>query len=303
MTEQEVGLKSRWPSHTEEEIAAVTKVLSIGKTNYGTGGEGKALEREFADYCDCNHAVAVANGTVALELALRAIDIADGDEVVVTSRTFVASASSVVLVGGSPVFADVDPESQNITANSILKVLTDRTKAIIAVHLGGWPCDMGEILELARSRGLYVIEDCAQAHGAKYKGKSVGSFGDLAAWSFCQDKIITSGGEGGMITTNDEALWKKVWSLKDHGKSLDKITRTGPNKGFQWLHDQIGTNGRMTEMQSAIARIQLRNLDEMVATRNRNAMTYKAALESGSRSELIRIPLPGNDVYHAYYRF
>ena len=196
-----------WPSFAEDEVEAAAAVLRSGNVNYWTGEEGHQFEAELAAFTGCKHAIALANGTVALELALYALGIGPGDEVVTTSRTFIASASCAVMRGALPVMADVDRDSQNITADTIRAALTPRTEAIIAVHLAGWPCDMDPIMELATSTGLKVIEDCAQAHGASYKGRPVGSMGDVAAFSFCQDKIMTTGGEGGMLTTNDaEAL-------------------------------------------------------------------------------------------------
>ena len=261
-----------WPYFAEDEIEAAMRVLRSGKVNYWTGQEGQQFEEEFAAFSGCKHAVALANGTVALECALKALGIGPGDEVVTTSRTFIASASCAVMLGARPVFADVDRESQNITAESIRNVLTPRTKAIVAVHLAGWPCEMDDIVALARERGIKVVEDCAQAHGATYKGRPIGSLGDVAAFSFCQDKIMTTAGEGGMVTTNSKELWNAMWSLKDHGKSYDAvypIARIAP--GFRWLHESFGTNWRLTEIQSAIGRLQLRKLPIWVEKRRKHA--------------------------------
>ncbi len=289
-----------WPSFTEEEAEAVKTVLLSNKVNYWTGQEGRAFEKEFAAYFGCKHAIALANGTVALELAMVALDIGPGDEVVTTSRTFIASASAIVMRGATPVLADIDPVSQNITADTIRAVLTPRTKAIIAVHLAGWPCDMDPILDLAAEYGLKIIEDCAQAHGACYKGRPVGSMGDLAAFSFCQDKIMTTGGEGGMLTTNDSVLWEKAWAFKDHGKSYDAVYKRVHSPGFRWLHESFGTNWRITEMQSAIGRIQLRRLPQWVQTRR-----SFAALLNDSLSELpaLRLTPPSAEVFHSYYKY
>src|SRR6185312_3202169 len=246
---------SPWPSFTQEEADAVRDIILSNKVNYWTGEQCRQLEQEFADWSECRYAVAVSNGTVALDLALRAIDVGAGDEVIVTSRTFLASASSIVNVGAVPVFADVSRDSQDITAESIAAVLTPRTRAIICVHLAGWPCDMDPIMALASQHGLKVVEDCAQAHGARYKGRSVGSIGHVAAWSFCQDKIMTTGGEGGMVTTQDPAVWRRVWAFKDHGKNWDAVYARHHPTGFRWLHESLGTNGRMLEAQAVIGRI------------------------------------------------
>ena len=290
---------SPWPSFTAEEADAVKRVLLSNKVNYWTGTETREFECEFAGWCGCNYAVALHNGTAALELPLRAMGIGPGDEVIVTPRTFIASASAIVMVGATPVFADVDPDSQNITAETIAPVITEHTKAIICVHLAGWPCDMDPILELARAHNLKVIEDCAQAHGAKYKGKSVGTIGDIGAWSFCQDKIMTTGGEGGMVTTNDKALWQKIWSLKDHGKSWEAVYERQHAPGFRWVHESFGTNLRMLEMQAVIGRIQLKRMADWHATR---AAYAHQLLDVCQQHEVVRVPAIPAEIEHAWYR-
>ncbi|ACF42891.1 DegT/DnrJ/EryC1/StrS family aminotransferase [Pelodictyon phaeoclathratiforme] len=259
-----------WPSFSVDEAEAVSRVVLSNRVNYWTGQECREFEREFALWAGCEYAVALANGTLALEVALKALGIGLGDEVVVTPRTFIASASCVVATGAVPVFADVDRDTQNIAADTVAQVLSPRTKAVICVHLAGMPCDMDPIIDLARERGLLVIEDCAQAHGAIYKGRPVGSIGHIGAWSFCQDKIMTTGGEGGMVTTNDRALRDAMWAYKDHGKSWRAVNEMYENteqSSFQWLHESFGSNYRMLEMQAAIGRIQLRRMPEWSAKR------------------------------------
>ena len=258
---------STWPSYTEEEAAAVHDILISNKVNYWTGQECRLFEKEFAQWVGSKFAVALSNGTVALDIALKAMNIGAGDEVVVTPRTFISSVSCVVSAGAVPVFAEVNPISGNITAETISRVLTPATKAIIVVHLAGFPCDMDPIMELAKKHGLKVIEDCAQAHGARYKGRSVGSIGHVGAWSFCQDKIMTTGGEGGMVTTNDEALWRSMWSFKDHGKSYEAVYERNHNPGFKWLHESFGTNWRMIEIQAVLGRIQLKKMQNWTSYR------------------------------------
>ena len=276
---------SQWPIFTQEEADAVQNVLLSNRVNYWTGAECCEFEKEFAVFAAAQYAIAVSNGTTALDLAFIALGIGYGDEVVVTSRTFLASVSSIVNAGASPVFADVSLGSQNITAQSISNVLTDKTRGIICVHLAGWPCDMDPIMELADKHNLFVIEDCAQAHGAKYKGRSVGSIGHIGAWSFCQDKIMTTGGEGGMVTTNDRELWSRMWSYKDHGKSWEAVYEREHPPGFRWLHDSFGTNWRMTEMQAAIGRIQLTRMSDWSSKRlvNANAIWNVAKKLKGLR--------------------
>jgi dTDP-4-amino-4,6-dideoxygalactose transaminase len=304
-----------WPASAPDEVAAAVRVLESGKINYWTGEEGHQFEREFAGFAGCKFGVALANGTVALELALiaglgnvetvrgPAMITTDGEmpaEVITTSRTFIASASCTVMRGLRPVMADVDRESQNVTAETIRAALTPRTKAIIAVHLAGWPCDMDPILQVAREHGLMVIEDCAQAHGAMYKGRPVGSMGDVAAFSFCQDKIMTTGGEGGMLLTNNEAIWKRAWAYKDHGKSFDAVYRREHAPGFRWLHESFGTNWRLTEMQSALGRVQLRKLPHWVEIRKRNAMLLTERFEN---LPALRVTVPPKEISHSYYKY
>jgi len=290
---------SPWPSFTEEEANAVRDVILSNKVNYWTGQECREFEKEFAAWAGTEYAVALANGTVALDVALKALGIGSGDEVIVTSRTFLASASSIVNAGAVPVFADVSADSQNITAETIRAVLTPRTKAIICVHLAGWPCDMDTIMALAREHDLFVIEDCAQAHGAQYKGRPVGSIGHIGAWSFCQDKIMTTGGEGGMVTTNDRDLWKRMWSYKDHGKSWDAVYEKQHPPGFRWLHESFGTNWRMTEVQAVIGRIQLQRMPGWHQARLANAnRIWSAAKELPG----LRVPEVPADILHAAYK-
>jgi dTDP-4-amino-4,6-dideoxygalactose transaminase len=294
------SLDARWPVFADDEIEAAAQVLRSGKVNYWTGDQGREFEKEYATYTNRKHAVAVANGSLALELALRVLNIGPGDEVITSPRTFIASASCAVAVGARPVFAEVDRASQNITAESIRAVLTPATKAIIAVHLAGWPCEMDEIIELAREHGLKVIEDCAQAHGATYKGHPVGSIGDIGAFSFCQDKIITTAGEGGMITLDSHEMYKRAWAYKDHGKSYDAVYHRAHAPGFRWLHESFGTNWRLAEVQSAIGRLQLRKLPDWVKTRRE-----QAAMLTECFSELpgLRVASPPEHVGHSYYKY
>jgi len=292
---------SPWPSFSAEEGDAVRRVLMSNRVNYWTGTETREFEQEFAQWCGTSHAIALANGTLALDLALKACGIGPGDEVIVTPRTYIASVSCVVNAGAMPVFADVDPDSGNLTADTIRAVLSPRTRAIVCVHLGGWPCDMDPIMSLAEQHEITVIEDCAQAHGARYKGRSVGSIGHIGAWSFCQDKIMTTGGEGGMITTNDERLWSLMWSYKDHGKSYDAVYRRKhpPGYGFRWLHESFGTNWRMLEMQAVVGRLQLGLMPGWHAQRTANA---NAILNVARECAALHAPTPSPDIEHAFYR-
>ena len=295
-----------WPSFSDEEAQAVAKTLASNRVNYWTGDECRQFEAEFAQWAGTSRAIALSNGTLALDLALQGLGIGstngghETDEVVVTPRTFIASVSCVINAGARPVFADVDRESGNISAETIATVLSGNTRAIVPVHLAGWPCDMDPIMALAQQHGLKVIEDCAQAHGAKYEGRSVGSIGDIGAWSFCQDKIMTTGGEGGMVTCGDEALWSRMWSFKDHGKNWNAVYNKEHPPGFRWVHESIGTNWRMLEMQAVIGRIQLRRMTEWIETRTANARKIISVL--GQFATAVRVPLPSGEDTHAFYR-
>lgn len=288
-----------WPVYSPNEVQAAVTALETGRVNYWSGQECKLFEKEFAKYHGVKYGVALANGTLALELALRVLGIGPGDEVIVTPRSYFASVSSVVLTGATPVFADIDRDSQNITAESIVPHLSRRTKAIIPVHLAGWPCDMPAIMSLADQHGLCVIEDCAQAHGARIDDRPVGSFGDVAAFSFCQDKIMSTAGEGGMLITDDEALWEAAWSFKDHGKSFERVHAIDHPPGFRWLHEGFGSNWRLTEIQGAIGRLQLEMLDSWVEARRRNARLLMSGI--GDLNAL-RIAVPSEREFHAYYK-
>jgi dTDP-4-amino-4,6-dideoxygalactose transaminase len=289
-----------WPHYAKDEIEAAAAVLRSGKVNQWTGPDVFAFQDACTSRFGGGHGIALANGSLALELPLRAFGIGPGDEVVVTPRTFMASASCVRLVGATPVFAEVDRDSGNITAATIEAVLTPRTKAVIPVHLAGWPCDMPAIMELAERRGLIVIEDCAQSHGAEIDGRPAGSFGHAAAFSFCQDKIISTGGEGGFASFQDQALWEWAWSYKDHGKNWQKVNSPQAVPGFRWLHDSIGTNWRLTGPQAAIGLVQLSKLGAWTASRTRNAAIWAEALAGVAQ---LRVPMPPEGLKHAFYKF
>ena len=289
-----------WPYFDRDQIDTATRVLASGKVNTWTGQETKAFENDFASWCGSSYSIAMSNGSLALSAAYLAVGLGQGDELITTPRTFIATASSAVLLGAKPIFADVDPNSGAITVASIAPLITPRTKAIAVVHLGGWPADMPAICDLARAHGIAVIEDCAQAHGARINGQSVGCFGDVAAWSFCQDKILTTAGEGGMVNTSRPELWAAMWAFKDHGKTHEAVFCREHPSGFRWLHERFGSNFRLTELQSAIGRIQLQRLPEWNAIRTRNALLLAEALGD---LPAVRVPLPPKHHTHAWYKF
>ena len=289
-----------WPYYAPDEIAAVTETLRSGKVNQWTGNQVGLFEQTFAELHRMPFALALANGSLALEAILRAFRVGPGDEVIVTPRSFVASVSCVNLVGAKPVFADVDIDSEAIAPATVRPLINDRTKAIIVVHLSGRPADMPGFVELARRHNILLFEDCAQAHGARIEGKFVGSFGHASAFSFCQDKIISTGGEGGMALFQDESAWRRAWSYRDHGKDRDEVLNHSSSAGFRWLHKSIGSNWRLTEMQAAIGLRQLAKLASWTAARTANARRLEHWLTAYPS---IHIPaLPANH-QHAFYRF
>lgn len=292
---------SPWPYFENDEIEAATKTLTTGKVNYWTGEFGKQFENAYAKSVGRKYGIALSNGTVALELALRVLGIKAGDEVIVTSRSYVASASCVVLLGAVPVFADVEIESGNISAETIEPLITDRTKAIVPVHIGGWPCDMPGIMALATKYDLKVVEDCAQAHGAFVSGRAVGAWGHASIFSFCQDKIISTGGEGGMLLLDDEASFKQAWAYKDIGRSYDAVFHHQHPDGFRWLTESAGSNFRMTEFQAAIGLKQLEKLPRWTERRNQHANAIIEVLKS---FDFITVPVLSNKTgnLNAYYR-
>ena len=286
-----------WPIFEADEIAAVDAVLRSGRVNYWTGDQCKLFERAWGDYHGGMHSLAMANGSLTLDTALRVLNIGAGDEVIVSPRSYVASAMCAVLAGAKPVFADVEANSGNMTVASMEAVRTSRTKACIPVHIAGWPCDMPAISAWAAQHGIHLIEDCAQAHGAHIDGRSVGTWGVFSSWSFCQDKIMTTGGEGGMLCTPDLRLWKKAWQYSQHGKDYDWTHAKVAEPGFRWLIAHEGTNLRITEMQAAIGLCQLRKLDDWVARRARNSAIMQEKLRG-----LHGVRVPTTPAGHAHYR-
>ena len=293
-----------WPYFDNDQIEIASKVLASGNVNYWTGEETKLFEKEFSQYINSKYSIAIANGTLALQSAYSSLNLQNGDEFITTPRTFIATSSSGVLLGARPIFADVDIDSGLLTAETIEPKITNNTKAISIVHLAGWPAEMDKICDLAKSYKLHVVEDCSQAHGAYISingcKKYVGTFGDVATWSFCQDKIMSTAGEGGMISTNNKDLWDHIWSLKDHGKSWDIVNNTNDSQGFRWLHNNFGSNYRLTEFQSAIGRLQLKKLPKWISLRSKNANILKDYLIN---LPLLRIPIPPNNIKHVWYKF
>lgn len=291
-----------WPQPSEAAAQAVADVVRSGRINYWTGDRGRLFERRYADSLGREHALALANGTVALELALRAFRIGPGDEVVVPARTFIATASACVATGATPVVADVDRDSGTMTAQTLEAACTARTAAVIPVHLGGWPADMDALLEVATARGLVVIEDAAQAHGAVYRGRPAGALGShAAAFSFCNDKILSTG-EGGMLVLDDDDADSRAWAYRDHGKSRALVEESAPDEdtcAFRWLVEDFGTNWRMPELCAPLGLAGLEQLSEWHDARTRNALRLAAALQ-----ELpgLRVPLPPHDIESAFYR-
>ena len=267
-----------YPYFDKNTLKKVELVLKSGRVNYWTGKKCIQFEKEFSKYMGRKYSITVSNGSVALELALKALKLKKGDEIIVSPRSFIISASCVLNLGLKPVFADID-DNGNLEIESIKKVFNTNVKVVILVHLNGLSCDMDPILKFVKKKKIILIEDCSQAHGAIYKGKKVGSFGDISTWSFCQDKIISTGGEGGIISTNNRKLWLKLWSLKDHGKNYNKVFNKKHKVGFRWMHDNLGSNYRMTEMQAVIGSEQLKLLNQQIKKRNFLANLYLTKLK------------------------
>lgn len=262
-----------WPQFDERAIQAVTEVLKSGKVNYWTGPMGMKFEKSYAQWQGSNFAISVATGTAALHTALSALGIGPGDEVIVPSYTFIATSFSVVQAGAIPRFADVNLEDHCISLESAEKLVTERTKAIIPVHLYGNVCDMDPIMEFAKRHGIFVLEDNAEAFGGEYKGRKTGTIGHIAACSFCQNKTFTTGGEGGMVTTDDEEIAWKARSFRDHGYDVkERLNLLEMEQKLPYIHNMVGFNYRMTEMQSAIGLAELERIDTWnMPNRRRNA--------------------------------
>ena len=291
---------SNWPFYSRDEINAVSNVLSSGLVNKWFGEVTNAFEKEFAEYFNLKNALTAANGTLSLEAAYNAIDFKEGEELITTPRSFIATASSAVLKGARVRFADVDIDSGNITSNSIEPLINAKTRAITVVHLGGWPADIKNIAALAKTYNLDLIEDCSQAHGAKFEDKFVGTFSDISTWSFCNDKIISTGGEGGMISSRNSEYFQKIWSYRDHGKDKNLVENKSYFSSYNWLHNNLGSNIRMTEMQSAIGRLQLSKLENWIEKRKNNAQIFISYL---SEINSVRLPLPNKNIKSAWYKF
>jgi perosamine synthetase len=273
------------PMIGKEEIEAVNRILESGMLTQGK--EVEAFEKEFATYIGVKNAVAVANGTAALDLALKALGIKEGDEVITTPFTFIATANAILYQRARPVFADIDPSTYNLDPNAVLESITPKTKAIIVVHLYGQPCDMDAFLQIAEDHRLLLIEDCAQAHGAEFRGEKVGKFGDASVFSFYPTKNMTTG-EGGMVVTDRDEVAEKVRMLRDHGQSS------------KYVHEELGYNLRMTNIAAAIGRVQLRKLDLFNEKRTRNA---RKMIEGLKNLKSIVLPFVDSRVKHVFNQF
>jgi dTDP-4-amino-4,6-dideoxygalactose transaminase len=269
-----------WPQFNEQAIQAVEAVLRSGKVNYWTGRKGMEFEQKYAAWQGSKYAISVATGTAALHVAMSALGLGPGDEVIVPSYTFIATSFSVVQAGAIPRFADVNLADHCISVESAEKLVNERTRAIIPVHLYGNVCDMDKILAFARKYNLLVIEDNAEAFGGVYKGRKTGAWGHMAACSFCQNKTFTTGGEGGMVTTDDEDLAWKARSFRDHGYDVkERLNLLELEQKLPYIHNMVGWNYRMTEMQSAIGLAELERMDTWnMPARRRNARILMDAL-------------------------
>ena len=269
-----------WPSFSEKTIKMVAEPLKTGRVNYWTGEIGVKFEKAWAEYNGAKYCITTTNGTSALHTAVAALGIGPGDEVICPSYSFIASSFCILQAGALPVFADTD-ETHTIDPNDIEDKINERTKAILVVHLYGVVCNMGPIMEIARKHNLYVIEDCAQAHGGEYKGKKVGTIGDVGCFSFCQSKHFTTGGEGGAVITNNEDLYWECMSFRDHGYDVkERLRLLELEKKLMYIHRRVGFNYRMTEMQSLIGLCELERFETWnLPNRRRNGRFLIDALK------------------------
>lgn len=280
-----VDLKKQYAPFKDEILSGISQVLDGMQLFLGENVRG--LEDEFAQFCGARYGVAVSDGTSALQIILRAMDIGPGDQVITVSHTFIATAEAIVLAGASPVFVDIDPATYLMDVAQVESRITPHTKAIMPVHLYGQTVDMDPLLEIASRHGLRVIEDACQAHGAEYRGRRAGSLGDAAAFSFYYSKNLGAYGEGGFITTNDPEIWNRAHMIRDHGS--DK----------RYLHDLIGLNGRLDEIQAVVLRTKLPHLEEWNARRRSHAARYNELLKD--LPVVTPVECPSNKhVYHLY---
>ena len=283
-----------WPAFDEKAISAVVEVLRSGKVNYWTGRKGREFEQRYAAWQGSQYGISVATGTAALHVGLTALGIGPGDEVIVPSYTFIASSFSIVQAGAIPRFADVNLDDHCLSVESAARLVNERTKAIMPVHLYGNVCDLDQINAFAKQHGLFVIEDNAEAFGGVYRGKKTGTLGDIAACSFCQNKTFTTGGEGGMVTTDNEDLAWQARSFRDHGYDVkDRLNLLELEQKLSYIHNLVGWNYRMTEMQAAIGLAELERIDTWnLPNRRRNAHIIMDALTALPQVKFMPIDTP-----------
>ncbi len=279
-----VDLKTEYENLKNELNRAIQEVLE--SSSFILGPNGEKLEEEISQYIGAAHALGVANGTDALLLSLEALNIGSGDEVITTPFTFFSTAEVIARVGATPVFVDIDPQTFNMNPELIEAAITKKTKAIIVVHLFGQPADMDAILNISRKQNLHVIEDACQSIGASFRGKKVGSFGDVGCFSFFPSKNLGAYGDGGMIVTNNDDLYRKLKLLRNHGSSE------------RYVHTHIGLNSRLDEIQAAILRVKFKRLDEWNNRRRELAEHYSAEL-----AETVRVPVEAEDRKHVYHQY
>ena len=295
--------QENWPIVSSKEIKIVNKVLKSNKLNYWTGTNCTNFEKEFSNKFKIKYSISLANGSVGLDIAIKSLKLKKNSEIIVTPRSYISSVTSVINQGLKPIFADIDLNSQNIEAKNIEKKITKNTKAVVVVHLGGMPSNMIKIKELAKKYNLKIIEDCSQAHGAKINNKYVGTFGDVSVWSFCNDKILNTLGEGGIVATKNRNNFKNLWSLKDCGKNYSKLRKKKRQFKFRWVHDFEGTNLRMTEVQAAVGRYQLKQLDKWIKKRNINSIKINKVCEKFRSIKTQKTPKNFTNAYYRCYVF
>ena len=289
--------EKNWPNFSKDLISNVGRIIGSGKINYTEGPYGIKFEKEFSKFIGNKYSIAICNGTAALEVAIKSLRLPKNSEIIVPARSFFSSASCIVNTGYNPVFADVNLLTQNITINEIKRKITKKTKAIICVHLAGLPCDMPSIKKLANKKKIKIIEDCSQAHGASINNKQVGSFGDISTWSFCNDKIMSTLGEGGMISTNKKNLYEFCKRYINHGTNYKNNKKT---EKFIYNKDYFGTNLRITEIQSFAGLEQLKNLKKIQNKRENISKIYFDLISN--YQDFFNYYYPSKKIKSAWYR-
>lgn len=288
----------KWPSYSLKEANDVKQAIIKSNLNYWTGKETLKFEKKFSNFFGLKYALAISNASTGLDIAIKALNIQKNDEVIVSPKSYYSSVSCIIKNKAKPIFIDVNLNSHCFDENKIEEKITNKTKLILCVHLGGFPCNMKKIKKIAKKYNLFILEDCSQAHGAMIGNKFVGTFGDISVWSFCNDKIISTG-EGGVISSNKKKLFKKIWSLKENGRDYDAVYSKKHKFGYKWIHNHLGYNYRMTEMQAILGLNQLNKLNKNISIRN---YFYQQIIKNYENFEAVKFQKIPKSYTNSFYR-